>query len=312
MTGPVHDTDAVVVRDGVTERLVPVDGWLIVGRQCLGVDEAHRLIIDRADVSRSHLEIRLEPERNRAIVIDLSTNGTRLNGARLGRAIPVDIKAGDRLELAGVELEFRSQRFTHVTPPTLSVTRVAVSASDMVLLAGDVVGYSTTSQHADTERLALGMGHLFDQLLRLLAGYGGVFANHAGDAFFAIWEPEAVPHAAERAIEFALAATERVRELAPELGFAPPDGQPLRMGWGVVRGQVALGSMAGALLTVVGDATNLAFRLSGLAARDGRQAVLVSPAVREAAGERFAFTVAEQVTVKGRSGLEIIYGVVKT
>jgi class 3 adenylate cyclase len=307
MTG--QESDFLVLRDGAGERRVPVREWLRIGRECLGIDDAHRLIIDRRDVSRNHLEVRLEPVRGRAIVIDLSTNGTRLNGVRLGRAVQFEIKSGDRLGLADIELEFRSERFLGESTVQASQTRAVISSTDMVLLAGDVIGYSTTSQVTDSEELAAGMAFLFHELLHLLVGYGGVFANHAGDAFFSVWEPAAVPEAADRAIAFALAAVDRVGELAPGLAFTAPDGGPVRMGWAVVRGDVAVGSMAGALLTVVGDATNLAFRLSGLAGRNGRSPVLVSSRIREAASHQFRFAAPEDVSVKGRTGSETVYGV---
>ena len=55
----------------------------------------HRLLVDGPDVSRNHVEIRLEPDAGRAWVIDTSTNGTRLNGVRIERAVPIPLKSGD-------------------------------------------------------------------------------------------------------------------------------------------------------------------------------------------------------------------------
>ncbi len=312
MSSLADESEFLVVHGRKDERRVPIHGWLRVGRECLGIDPTHRLIIEHPDVSRNHLEIRLEAQHGRALAIDLSTNGTRLNGVRLGRAVPAVIKAGDRLSLGAVELEFQSERFRGVGTTTVAgarQTRVAVSTTDMVLLAGDVIGYSTMSQSTDSEDLATGMGFLFRELLLLLDGYDGVFANHAGDAFFAVWEPAAVPAATDRAIGFALAAVDRVEAFAPEVAFTGPHGSPLRMGWAVVRGKVAVGSMAGALLTVIGDAANVAFRLAGIAGRDGRPLVLLSSSVKEAASGRFRLTPPEQVRVKGRTGRETIYGV---
>jgi adenylate cyclase len=48
--------------------------------------------------------------------------------------------------------------------------------------------------------------------------------------------------------------------------------------------------LTGMLVTVLGDATNVAFRLSGLAGRDGRPDVLVTDAVHRATAASFAFT----------------------
>ena len=44
------------------ERKVEVKDRLYVGRECAGIDDDHRLLIDGPDVSRNHFEIRLDAE----------------------------------------------------------------------------------------------------------------------------------------------------------------------------------------------------------------------------------------------------------
>jgi len=73
------------------------------------------------------------------------------------------------------------------------------------------------------------------------------------------------------------------------------------MGWGVACGPAAVSLLTGMLVTVLGDATNVAFRLSGLAGRDGRPDVLVTDAVRRAAPAGFAYTAPSTIYVKGRT-----------
>jgi len=90
------------------EVLVPIDGTLVIGRECAGVDERHRLLIRDGSVSRSHLEIRVEAGQDRAWVVDTSSNGTLLNGAMMQPAMPVPLRSGDQLTLGGVTLQFRS------------------------------------------------------------------------------------------------------------------------------------------------------------------------------------------------------------
>jgi adenylate cyclase len=101
----------ILAPDRAGERSTPVYDWLVVGRECGGVDERHRLLIDDPAVSRSHLELRLDLELDHAWLTDHSTNGTRLNGQRIERSIPVRLKPGDRIRLGGAELQFRSRRF---------------------------------------------------------------------------------------------------------------------------------------------------------------------------------------------------------
>jgi len=54
-------------------------------------------------------------------------------------------------------------------------------------------------------------------------------------------------------------------------------------------------------VSVLGDTTNIAFRLSGVAGRDGRPDVLVTDAVHRATGPSFAFTKPSAIRLKGRS-----------
>ena len=46
----------------------------------LGIHESRRLVIRDPEISRNHLEIRLDAVSDQAFVIDISTNGTLVNG----------------------------------------------------------------------------------------------------------------------------------------------------------------------------------------------------------------------------------------
>ena len=74
----------------------PLVDRLFVGRECAGVDDAHRILLgDDMAVSRNHLEIRVDPEQSRAVVVDTSSNGVRVNGIRIERAVGVPLHGGD-------------------------------------------------------------------------------------------------------------------------------------------------------------------------------------------------------------------------
>src|SRR5215467_4438795 len=81
------------------EKNVPIFDQLFVGRQCAGIDEQRRLVIPDPNISRNHLEIRLDVTTDRAFLIDTSTNGTLLNGARIERAVPVPIRPNDEIRI---------------------------------------------------------------------------------------------------------------------------------------------------------------------------------------------------------------------
>ena len=61
-------------------------------------------------------------------------------------------------------------------------------------------------------------------------------------------------------------------------------------------------------LGVVGDATNLAFRLSGIAGRQGHSEVLVTDAIYQQVAHRYPFEALEYVDIKGWTEAEAVHG----
>jgi adenylate cyclase len=242
-------------------------------------------------------------------VIDTSTNGTSLNRVRLERAVPLPVRPGDEIRIGDVSLTFRSQRFTAL-PVAVRRTKARIGRAAMVMVVGDIVNYSTISQVTDEQVMARSLHTLWHQLGGVLATYHGTLSHYAGDALFAIWELGRFPDAAELAIDFALAANRLVEELAPELPLRGPDGSPIHMGWGVVQGMAALAAMTRSVDAVIGDATNVAFRLAGLAGRQGRAAVMVTSAVHRVVAPKFAWAQSESVEIKGRRGTETVFPVI--
>ena len=299
---------AVIVTspDRAEQRSTPVHDWLMVGRECPGVDERHRLLIDDPAVSRTHLELRLDLEFDQAWLTDHSTNGTRLNGRRIERSVPVTIVPGDRVRVGRAELQFRSRRFAGTagargqpTVPGRGTIR-EVTVLDMVMVVGDIAGFSTIAENTDELVLLENVDRLYAELRQILSRHHGTLSNYVGDAFFATWEAAAAADAARAAVAFAVEAAERVLRIAPVLNLRDPGGGPVHMGWGVARGPAAVSLLTGMLVTVLGDTTNIAFRLSGIAGRDGWPDVLVTDVVHRATSASFAFTRPAAIQVKGR------------
>jgi len=295
------------VNDGGSERRVPIFDQLYVGRECAGISEARRLVLSDPEVSRTHLEIRLDVASDRAFVIDTSSNGTSLNGVRLERAVSIPIKPGDEIQIGYVTMTFRSQIFSTVQGIDPRRTRARIGRAAMVMVVGDIVNYSTISQVTDEQVMAQSLHTLWSQIGGALQAHQGTLNHYAGDAIFAVWEVARFPDAASRAIDFALAANRLVDSLGPELPLRGPDGLPIHMGWGVVQGMAALAAMTRSVDAVIGDATNVAFRLSGLAGRQGRAAVLVTSGVHRAVADQYTWGTSESVEIKGRSGMETVF-----
>ena len=300
----------VVVSPGTSgERRAPVPGRIFVGRQCAGVDPDAAILIDDFSISRTHLEIRLDADRNMAFVIDTSTNGTYLNGSRLGRALPTPIRSGDRITVGETTLVFESDGYSGDSAADLQSTRSAVTQSPMMMVVGDITNYSTISQVTPSEVIATSLQALWAELTNVLTERRGTLSNYAGDALYAIWELKHIPDANELAVDFALAANDRVNAVAHQLPLRGPDGAPVRMGWGVVRGPGTLIALPHSAVSVLGDSTNLAFRLSGIAGREGRAPVFVTSKAREAVADEFLWGDPQQVPTKGRTGEETVYPV---
>ena len=145
MTGDGQPFGYVVVDPGTPgEASRPLHDRIFVGRECAGVDDSHRILLgDDLAVSRNHLEIRVDPELSRAVVVDTSSNGIRVNGIRVERAVAVPLNAGDKIQVGSHVLEFRGGVVT-TTRPEGTVQRSTVSVATpmtMAMIVGDLVRF---------------------------------------------------------------------------------------------------------------------------------------------------------------------------
>jgi class 3 adenylate cyclase len=281
-------------------RSIPLRGLHVIGRECDGVPEEQRVLIDDPGVSRHHLELRVDRAAGVVYVIDTSTNGTYLNGARLDRAVIVPLRSGDRLRIGKVEAELAVSGATVGADPARSTVR-SVSNFEMVHVVGDIVDYSGLSQLNGSAVLAAAVDVLFGELRALVQAKSGTLANLAGDALYSVWDLGGGRElATEHALEFVLQATEVVENVRPALELET-GAAPLRMGWGVTVGEASITLLAGSLVTILGDATNVAFRLSGVAGREGRPKILLDESVEPVASTRFVLGTPMPLMLKGRA-----------
>jgi adenylate cyclase len=293
-----------------TQRSVPIYDQLFVGRECAGISDRRRLVLTDKHVSRNHFEIRLIADLDVAVVIDTSTNGTSLNGMPLARAVAAPITPGDRITVGELTMTFSSDRFSAVDRRVPTLTQAEISQSDMVMVVGDVVEFSTISEMTDSRVLAESMATLWSRLDEILREHRGTLSNYAGDAIYAVWDAQAQTDAHASAVDFALTAHRAVEALGSTLALRDSAGAPIRMGWSVVHGSAAQAAMSRSAAAILGDSTNLAFRLASIAGRAGRSPVLVAGRVHDAVKQLYLWGVADEVTVKGRRTRETIYPVI--
>lgn len=276
----LRDTDGVrrpaallVVAPGTEgEQVVTIVDRVVVGRECRGVRRQQRLLVDDPTVSRHHFEIRLAP--GRAELVDLSTNGTKLNGRRVERAVPTRLKAGDRLRIGKVELEFHGTDLDDEEDRRGNTTQRRFTDAPMFVVAGDIIDSTAITRAASSSAVAGAIDELFGELRLLIADHGGSTANLAGDAILGVWDEGDDPGATvEQVVGFTQAAVEHV---ARRVSAAGDDDPHLAMGWGVTFGSASLAVVGSYATQVLGEPVALACRLAGLAGRGTRPAVLAS------------------------------------
>lgn len=283
-------TDWVVVTQaGEDDRVVPIIGRLTVGRKSGGVSALQRLLLDDPAISREHLELRLDGDGGVRLT-DESTNGTRVNGRRAEPGEPVVLRDGDLIEAGSARLGYRSLQHPERIPDGFRSAAWSNEPTLIAGVAGDIVGSTAMAGTDATEALLA-------DLRELLAAHGATASASSGDALFAAWDGAGDPEAVDRAVRFALAASAAVAGRA-----ADGDGAPVAMGWGVAVGDATQAHTSTACQAVHEWAANLAFRLSGLAARAGEPAVLVSAEVADAAPTAAAYGDARELELRGRPG----------
>lgn len=286
-------------------RTIPVLDRLFVGRTCQGIDEGHRVLLDGPNISRDHCQFRLDADRLCAVLVDTSTNGTRVNGVLVERSVPVTLSDGDVVAIGTCTLVLRSgSRGSQAFDPHLTIREIDEGRACVV--CGDLVDYTTLTEIHGGQVVFPAMHVLFDRLRVLLRDHRGTLYDYVGDAFLAIWEERAMSDAARRGVEFAVAASAEIAAVAPTLQLRGIDGGPLRMGWAVTYGSVAMSAYAGSLAGLLGDAVNTGFRLASTAGRQGRAPVLVTEEAVQAGATLAGMGGPEAVTVKGKQAPVVV------
>ena len=180
----------------------------------------------------------------------------------------------------------------------------------MVMVVGDIINYSTISQVTDEGVIARSLHTLWYRTGRC----SGLITAHSAIT------PAMRCSPVSKWVDFQTRLSWRSISRSPQIGLSRSWGlsyrcaartaSPIHMGWGVVQGMAALAAMTRSADAVIGDATNVAFRLAGLAGRHGRSAVMVTHEVHRSVAARFRWGVAENVEIKGRRGMETVFPVI--
>lgn len=161
------------------------------------------------------------------------------------------------------------------------------------MLFADLRGYTGLSERTALPTLRRMLNDLYTVATGIVLARDGIVDKFVGDAVMALFNaPIPSPRHREAALDAGVALLEAVGR----------SRVPLALGVGVNTGMAMTGNVGGEVLdyTAIGDAVNVASRLSGLA---GPGELLAAASTWEGRGARFATVAAEamELAVKGRA-----------
>jgi adenylate cyclase len=178
---------------------------------------------------------------------------------------------------------------------------------EVSLMFTDIEGFTTLSERLEPDALAALLGRYLAVMTDTIHRTGGIVDKYVGDAVMALWNaPADCADHARRACEAALACREAERTLVLSAGWGGPE---LRTRFGLHCDTVMVGHFGAPdrmSYTALGDGVNLSSRLEGLNKAYGTW-ILASGALRDAAGEAFAFRLLDRVAVKGKTRGVAVY-----
>lgn len=145
----------------------------------------------------------------------------------------------------------------------LESSQLQAERRTVVILFGDIAGYTALSEKMDPEQVRDILNKCFSRVAGIVQKYEGTIDKYVGDEVMALFGvPVAHENDAERALRSALEIKEAFKDLSRQMGLE------LAMRQGLNIGEVVTGSVGGdrqAAHTVIGDAVNVASRLESLA-----------------------------------------------
>jgi class 3 adenylate cyclase len=293
------------------QRLEIVDK-VFIGRSCKGIDPQKRVIVCNAQVSRDHAVI---SRRAKLLKIkDMSKNGTWVNDIRLAAGASSDLANEDIITIGGVSIKVYALTDDIVTQESAILTDgTMVTPTEVVVtnVVADVREFSAFSQaHPSADVYAL-MKEIFDAFSSIVFEYKGTIKDYAGDAVYAFWDHhiEPISQQAVLACRAAIRQSQAIDKIRATLSDQNVAAADLEMGWGITTGKVTLshyGSRA-ADLALVGDCTNLAFRLSSIANKELSDKIIICSQTAVLVGDDFGLQDLGAIPIKGRKGNEHVF-----
>jgi class 3 adenylate cyclase len=294
---------------GQTCRLDVIDK-VFIGRGCLGIEENKRIIVKDPSVSRDHAIVSMDGANLQ--ISDMSKNGVWVNDVRVAPGSSQNLNDGDVVTVGNQRI---AVKYACIAAFDEGIECTQAGPIEMIVttLVADVRGFSGISQREDSSQVYALMKDIFETLAAIVHDFKGTIKDYVGDAVYAFWDHGIAPQKKQAvlACDAALRQLQVIHQMASRVGFdSRQPGQGLLMGWGLTTGKVTMAhySPRVADLALVGDTTNLAFRLSGMANKSLDSPIVVCSQTAELVRHVLPPVDLGQVSVRGRSGQEHVFG----
>jgi adenylate cyclase len=185
------------------------------------------------------------------------------------------------------------------------VLKLGGQKQQVTVLFADIRDFTAMSEKMTPEAVVEALNEFFTVMVDLVFEHQGTLDKFLGDALMAEFGvPVAIPEAATRAVQCALAMLQRLHEMRQK-GLTPIRGMRI----GINTGEAIVGNIGSHKrmdFTVIGDTVNVAARLQE-AAKELEAEILISEATfREVAG-KFPLQPLKAVALRGRKEPTAIY-----
>ena len=289
---------------------------VFVGRVCAGIDPSRAIVLDDVNVSRDHAMFVVTAD---AVVLrDSSRNGTWVNGIRVTQGGERRLADGDVVRVGDTDIALSMALDAPHAPTERRVDRtprytMALTVSQVVTnLVADVRGFTTLSERLSSDKMYELMNTVIHTFSEIVVAHHGTIKDYAGDAVYAFWEhgDRPKPERAVQACRAALAQLAAVPSIVAALREGVPEAGALKIGWGITTGLVTVSQYGArsADLAVLGDSTNLAFRLSALANKDVPAPVVMCEPTRDLVAATLDVTSLGAHPIKGKANDVQLFG----
>lgn len=186
----------------------------------------------------------------------------------------------------------------------------SAESTEVSLMFTDIADFTSHAESLPPARLAEALGKYLAAATTAVEATGGMVDKYIGDALMVLWNvPSPLPAHPAAACRAALACAAATRALGTSAWWREAGLPPWRTRFGLHADTVLVGHFGAPdrlSYTAMGDGVNLASRLEGLNKVYGTT-ILVSQAIRDAAGDGFLFREIDRVAVKGRSQAVAIF-----